>query len=322
MTFFPGAERHSITHHHLLGVLGTEAARRGWGPDRAIRVLDMGCGSGSMMSFLHEAAASLDPPLRLEIHGFDVADAHVQREDFFAATRALLGGRHPQVDWPNRLRLVASGDDWPYEPGSFDVVLSNQVMEHVRDHDRALRNIARVLAPGGFSAHLFPLGSSWIEWHLKIPFAHWISNGDVLESYIRSASFLGIGTWRKYCRVVGPVPLDEFARMNRDFLAFETNYLSERDVARLSRSAGLRYSFRYTDDFYANRARKALGLAMTYRFAPRGAFWHRLRMVALKRVSSICLVLEGDNTYENRGFHFPGETLPEAAARDPAAPAR
>ncbi len=311
MKLFPGAERHSITHHHLLGVLATEASRRGWGTDRPVRIVDMGCGSGSMMAFLHAAAACLAPALPIEVHGFDVSDARVQRGDFFAATRERLAKAHPEVDWSDRLRLVTSDDDWPYEPGFFDVVLSNQVMEHVRDHGRVLRNIARVLGPEGFSAHLFPLASSWIEWHLKMPFAHWIDNGDVLEAYIRCASWLGLGTWRRYCRDVEPVPLAQFARMNRDFISFETNYLAERDFARLAKSAGFRYSFRYTDDLYANRARKAFGWPMTYRFGSPGAFWHRVRMVALKRVSSICLVLEKDNAYENRGFHNPGEWPPE-----------
>lgn len=312
MKLFPGAERHSITHHHLLGVLATEAQRRGWGPGRAIRIVDMGCGSGSMMSFLQSAAACLEPALQVEIHGFDVSDARVQRGDFFAATRDRLAAAHPAIDWSTRLRLVTSGDDWPYEDGCFDVVLSNQVMEHVRDHERVLGNVARVLGREGFSAHLFPLATSWIEWHLKMPFAHWIENGDVLEAYIRAASWLGLGTWRRYCREVEPVPLPTFARMNRDFIAFETNYLAERQLARLVRGAGLRYSFRYTDDLYANRLRKALGREMTYGFAPRSAFFHRLRMAAFKRVSSICLVLEKDNTYENLGFHSPGEALPEA----------
>jgi len=322
MSLFPGSERHSITHHHLLGVLATEASRRGWGPGRPVRVLDMGCGSGSMMAFLHAAASRLDPPLELEIHGFDVTDAHVQKEDFFAATRALLAGSHPEVDWAGRLKLVTSGEDWPYEADSFDAVISNQVMEHVRDHDRVLRNVARVMRPDGFSAHLFPLASCWMEWHLKMPFAHWIANGDVLEGYIRAASFLGLGTWRRYCRLVRPVPLEEFARSNRDFLAFETHYRSERELAGLAKATGLRHSLRYTDDFYANRARLALGSALAYRFPRRSAFWHRLRMVLLKRVSSICLVFEKDNAYVNVGFHTPGEAPPGPVPGGAAAPDR
>lgn len=38
-------------------------------------------------------------------------------------------------------------------PGSFDLVLSNAVLEHVRDHGRALAGIQRATAPGGLGLH-------------------------------------------------------------------------------------------------------------------------------------------------------------------------
>jgi len=37
----------------------------------------------------------------------------------------------------------------PYPDGSFDLLLANHVLEHVGDHQQALREIVRVLAPGG-----------------------------------------------------------------------------------------------------------------------------------------------------------------------------
>jgi hypothetical protein len=157
------------------------------------------------------------------------------------------------------------------------------------------------------SAHLFPLADSWIEWHLKMPFAHWITNADVLESWIRTCSRLGLGTWRRYCREVEPVDIDEFARMNRDFIALETNYIDEDDIRRFCKRAGLKYTFRFTDAFYMNRLRMALGMPLRYELAPRDAAWARMRLAAYRRISSICLVLEKGNAYVNRGFHTPGE---------------
>ena len=55
------------------------------------------------------------------------------------------------------------------------------------------------------------------------------------------------------------MPLDEFARMNRDFVALETNYLVERDIGRLAKAHALKYAFRYTDDLYFNRAASRSG---------------------------------------------------------------
>ena len=47
----------------------------------------------------------------------------------------------------------------PFEKNSFDVVLCNHVLEHVRDDIQAMREIARVLKPGGFAI-------------LQVPFFH------------------------------------------------------------------------------------------------------------------------------------------------------
>lgn len=302
---FPGAERFSITHHHLHGVIASTLARA-QAADGVVRILDVGCGSGSLMEFLQTSLAQRFPQREIELHGFDVADSKVQKEDFFSGTLARLAASHATIEWSKRLAMISSANEWPYPADHFDFVISNQVLEHVRSHARLFDNIARVLRPAGLSAHLFPLKDSWIEWHLKMPFAHWITNGDALESWIYACSLLGLGTWRKYCREVGHVPLPEFARMNRDFIVFETNYITEDDIRRLTKHAGLRYSFRYTDDLYFNRARLALGKPLYYDFEPRGALGARLRFMEYRRISTICLVLEKDNAYVNRGFHTPG----------------
>ena len=41
--------------------------------------------------------------------------------------------------------------DMAFEDGAFDVVIANHVLEHVNDLDAALREVARVLAPGGLA---------------------------------------------------------------------------------------------------------------------------------------------------------------------------
>jgi SAM-dependent methyltransferase len=39
----------------------------------------------------------------------------------------------------------------PFEPNTFDVILCNHVLEHVQDDKRAMREMYRVLKPGGFA---------------------------------------------------------------------------------------------------------------------------------------------------------------------------
>lgn len=50
-------------------------------------------------------------------------------------------------------------EDLSFETASFDVVVSNDVLEHVNDPDRAARELARVLRPGGIALITIPLHS-------------------------------------------------------------------------------------------------------------------------------------------------------------------
>jgi ubiquinone/menaquinone biosynthesis C-methylase UbiE len=91
------------------------------------RALDLGCGTGDFTGLLAEAGAH---PL-----GVDVTEA--------ALVRAR--SRHPELD----LRVVPMDGPMPLEDGSFDIVWSSEVIEHVADTARWLSEVRRVLAPGG-----------------------------------------------------------------------------------------------------------------------------------------------------------------------------
>jgi SAM-dependent methyltransferase len=69
----------------------------------------------------------------------------------------------------------------PFPDNMFDVVVSEQVFEHVMDYDKAVSEIHRVLKPGGVAIHDFP--SRWrpIEPHVWVP----------LACFIRSRPWLG-----------------------------------------------------------------------------------------------------------------------------------
>jgi SAM-dependent methyltransferase len=90
------------------------------------RILDDGCGVGEYLARLAESARSS--------HGVELeADRAAQ-----AARRA-----------PRSSILRAQGESLPYASGCFDLVLSHEVLEHVRDDRAAAAEILRVLRPGG-----------------------------------------------------------------------------------------------------------------------------------------------------------------------------
>ena len=95
------------------------------------RVLDTGCGGGGMPLSLAEHAGT--------VIGIDPIDR-------FGEAGVVLG-RERGLD--NLLFARADGMALPFADGSFDLVLSHAVIEHVADAPLYLRECRRVLAPGG-----------------------------------------------------------------------------------------------------------------------------------------------------------------------------
>jgi len=96
------------------------------------RVLDLCCGTGDMTFALRRRAGSES----LQILGADFSHAMLQR--------AAAKGRGTTLRWieADALRL-------PFPDGHFDLVTSAFGFRNLADYDAGLREIARVLAPGG-----------------------------------------------------------------------------------------------------------------------------------------------------------------------------
>jgi ubiquinone/menaquinone biosynthesis C-methylase UbiE len=95
------------------------------------RVLDVGCGGGGMPLSLAEHAAL--------VVGIDPIDRFSQAGVKLAAERGLKNLRFVQAD----------GMALPFGEGSFDLLLSHAVIEHVADARLYLRECRRVLTPSG-----------------------------------------------------------------------------------------------------------------------------------------------------------------------------
>lgn len=89
------------------------------------RVLDLGCGVGEYVrAFARRGAAAL---------GCDVEMARLAE----ARTRGTTSV------------VAAAGEALPFRTGSLDVVVLNEVLEHVQDDAATMREVGRVLGPGG-----------------------------------------------------------------------------------------------------------------------------------------------------------------------------
>ena len=104
-----------------------------WTPKPLRRALVNGCGAGLYLRALQNSVP--------EVHGMDIEGEHLRA----AASNV-----------PDAPLNLSQGEQLPYPDGSFDLILSHEVLEHVEDDRRAASEIARVLRVGGRAAIFVP----------------------------------------------------------------------------------------------------------------------------------------------------------------------
>jgi SAM-dependent methyltransferase len=285
----------SITHQHLLSVLNTEV--EGVSITKPVRLLDVGCGDGLLIKYLTANFGVCNQGLKFEIYGLDVADHGVQADGYFEKTIENLEAEFPDTPWKDRLHVISTKDVWPFSDCFFDIILSNQVVEHVSDQDLFFSEIGRTLVTGGFSVHLFHLKNSFYESHLKLPLVHRFSNHDFMEKYIKTLSKIGWGKY-KHHNSTSPTSVTEFAERHADYIFFFTNYLSYSEVLTLCKKHYLPASFRYTQEYYFSKIRSIIKGSPKYKLTKnRSGIVDWFAIFVLKYVSSVTLVLHKGERY-------------------------
>ncbi len=103
-----------------------------FGSTKKAKALDIGCGSGAMVRELLN-------------RGYDVVAADIS-QNMLDATRKTVG-KHPRASYVKY--TIQDIEDLDFGSGSFDLIICTGVIEYLKTDDNALRELSRVLKPGG-----------------------------------------------------------------------------------------------------------------------------------------------------------------------------
>lgn len=252
----------SITHQHLLAAIVAESDDK-----RTLSVVDIGCGGGVLLRYLRTSLPQLLPDCEVEVSGFDVSD--------FAP--------HGNTNLETGTTTVLQGDPWPYDDHSVDVMISNQVLEHVSDEQFFFAETARCLKSDGVSMHLFPVKNVVWEGHVYVPLAHRITR----PGFIRVMNRL-FGS-EKGKNIPGGRER-EFGECAADYIRSYTAYRTKRELFDAARSHGLQASFDYTPYFYSSKLRAIANRSPVLKYSKRPRM-ENFSFYFLRYLSSITLVL-------------------------------
>lgn len=115
--------------------------RRRFGARRDVRILDVGCGKGWNLLFLKDRGYTAARGIDLNRQALEIARRHG-----LAVEEGLL-------------------EDRRYPDASFDAVIMDQVVEHLEEPLALLREVRRVLAPGGLFWSSVPNVDAW---HIRL----------------------------------------------------------------------------------------------------------------------------------------------------------
>ncbi len=119
------------------------------------------------------------------------------------------------IEWPRLVEarergtkglLAAAGETLPFRDAALDVVVLNEVIEHVADDQATMREVGRVLAPGGVCVifapnRLYPFETHGIYWRGtyrfgNYPFVNWLPRA-LRNRFVPHARVYGRGDWAR-----------------------------------------------------------------------------------------------------------------------------
>lgn len=136
---------------------------------------------------------------------------------------------------PDKYQWYSEKEPLPFDSNSADVIISLQVLEHVKNIDLLFSEIHRVLKPGGRTLHYFPSKEILIEPHCRVPLAHRLKRK---KEIISLGSRIGLGKYSQYSKERG-YSLERFSNNFASYIEDKCFFRSLSAYVRISREHNL-----------------------------------------------------------------------------------
>ena len=140
------------------------------------KILDWGCGRGITVAKLCQL-------------GYDAKGVEVS-ENTINQSKAVF--KDLGLSWEERLSLIGIDNKTAFENESIDLIITEEVVEHISDIEGFASECSRILKTDGLIYAVFPSKYNPFEPHLKMPFVHWFGKGLLAKFLISLFVFLKI----------------------------------------------------------------------------------------------------------------------------------
>lgn len=142
----------------------------------SIKILDWGCGKGELINYLNNN--------NFDCYGVEISQFKMQQNII-----------KDKKNINEKIFLINCDNKTNFESNYFDIILTNQVIEHISDKDSFLFEINRILKNGGYSYNILPAKYRINEVHLKMPFVHWFPKNSLRKYLIYFFNLFKFNHW-------------------------------------------------------------------------------------------------------------------------------
>ena len=176
--------------------------------EKSIRILDYGCGSGQLLTYLR-------------LLGYDnLTGVDLRSQEALNQVNTM----HNNMGFGSDIFFTYDGVSLPFDDSSFDIILSQQVLEHVHNVEKYFSESKRVLSSGGKILLEFPHRLVPFDTHTRMWFVHYfppIVRDIIYDKYRENGS-------ERYNKLLNLHPIWYYKRLLNTMFSFTKDMTGDR----------------------------------------------------------------------------------------------